>query len=169
VGMDAARTAVEALGGRILVSSTRGKGTSVQLSLPQAVVITAIMIVAVGDERFGIPIEAVVETARIPVARIQAIRNGAAFVLRDRTIPLLGLAALLNLPSPPRVAAEAKVLIAWAGDQLVGIEVDSFAERTDTLLRPITGLLAGMPGILGSALLGDGSLLMILNLTELVG
>jgi chemotaxis protein histidine kinase CheA len=48
------------------------------------------------------------------------------------------------------------VLIVSCGDQRVGVEVDAFAERVDVLLRPMTGLLSGLGGILGSALLGDG-------------
>jgi two-component system chemotaxis sensor kinase CheA len=55
-----------------------------------------------------------------------------------------------------------------AGD-LVGLAVDGFAERMDVLMRPMTGLLAGMPGITGTTLLGDGSVLMILDIPELIG
>lgn len=61
------------------------------------------------------------------------------------------------------------MLVAAIGDQRIGIEVDDFAERIDVLLRPMTGLLAAMPGILGTALLGDGRVLMILDLPELIG
>ena len=169
VGMDVVRTGIEALGGRVAISSLAGKGTTLRLTLPQAVIITTVMVATVGQERFGIPMDAIVETARFPIDRVTPIRSGAAFVLRNRTIPLLRLADLLDVSAPKSGDADVKVLIAEAGDQRVGIEVDDFAERIDVLLRPMTGLLASMPGILGTALLGDGAVLMVLDVPELVG
>ena len=61
------------------------------------------------------------------------------------------------------------MLIASSGEERVGIEVDGFAERFDVVLRPMQGLLSGMPGVLGTALLGDGQVLMVLDLAELIG
>jgi two-component system chemotaxis sensor kinase CheA len=168
VGMDAVRSAVETLGGRVLVTSTRGVGSTIQLVLPQALVINTIMTVRVGGERFGVPIETVQEMMRIAADRIVPIREGEAFVVRNRTLPLLRLADLLDLPRAPR-PDDIRVLIANSGDERVGIEVDGFAERFDVVLRPMQGLLSGMPGVLGTALLGDGQVLMVLDLAELIG
>jgi two-component system chemotaxis sensor kinase CheA len=168
VGMDAVRAAVEGFGGRVGVSSAPGAGSTVRLSLPRAVAISTVIVVRQGQEQFGVPIEIVEETARIPRGRIHPIRDGAAFVLRDRTIPLLRLEELLNLPATPQSSNDARVLILAMGDQRVGVEVDSFAERIDVLLRPMSGLLAGVPGVTGTTLLGDGQVMMVLNLPELV-
>jgi two-component system chemotaxis sensor kinase CheA len=168
VGMDAVRSAVETLGGRVLVTSTRGAGSTIQLVLPQALVINNIMTVRVGDERFGVPIETVQETMRIAADRIVPIREGEAFVVRNRTLPLLRLADLLDLPRAPR-RDDIRVLIAASGGERIGIEVDGFAERFDVVLRPMQGLLSGMPGVLGTALLGDGQVLMVLDLAGLIG
>ena len=168
VGMDAVRSAVETMGGRVLVASTRGAGSTIQLVLPQALVINTIMTVRLGDERFGVPIETVQETMRIAADRIVPIREGEAFVVRNRTLPLLRLADLLDLPRLPR-PDDIRVLIANSGEEQVGIEVDGFTERFDVVLRPMQGLLSGMPGMLGTALLGDGQVLMVLDLRELIG
>jgi two-component system chemotaxis sensor kinase CheA len=167
VGMDVVRSAVEGLGGRVTVESALGRGTSVRMALPQAAMLTTVMAVRAGGEQFGVPIEVVAETVRVPAGRIVPIRGGAAFVLRDRTMPVLNLAALLGLRRAER-GADARLLIVATGAQLVGLEVDSFAERADVLLRPMTGLLAGMRGMLGHALLGDGKVLMVLDLPELI-
>ena len=129
VGMDSVRTAIETLGGRVFVSSALGAGSSVRLDLPQALVINTVMTVRVGQERFGIPIETVQETVRVPASRILPIREGEAFVVRDRTLPLLRLSDLLALPPAPR-PNDIRVLIAAAGDERVGIEVDGFADRS---------------------------------------
>jgi len=124
-------------------------------------------VVAVGGERFGVPMDAIVETARIAKGRIRQIRSGAAFVLRDRTIPFLRLSEILGLPDASGGQAQCNVLIARIGQELIGLEIDGVAERLDVLVRPMTGLLAAVPGALGSALLGDGRVLMVLNLQEL--
>ena len=168
VGMDAVRGAVSALGGRVELTSVPGAGTTVSLLLPQMVTVQKVITVLVGDERFGVPISAMTQTARVPAAQIMAAGLGEAFVLRGRTVPLVRLATLLGCPSVPRPAA-AKILIIGTPDGLVGVEVDGLAERVDVLLRPLTGLLAGMAGVLGAALLGDGSVLMVLDLPELIG
>lgn len=169
VGMDAVRIAVEHLGGRVSLSSAPGAGTTVQLVLPRATVITTVLVIRLGEERFGIPIEAVMESLRLPVAMIQPISHGEAFVSRGRTLPLLRLSELLGLPSRPRQGMVARLLVVRCGDQPVGIEVDGFSERTDLLLRPMSGLLSGMAGLLGTALMADGSVLLVLDVPELIG
>lgn len=169
VGMDAVRTAVEALAGAVTITSSPGKGCTVRLCLPQAIVVTTVMIVRAGTERFGIPIDGIVEIARIPAGRILPVGQGEAFVLRDRTLPLLRLSDLLALADTERTAPEARILILATGDQRIGIEVDGFEGRLDVMLRPLTGLLAGMPGMRSAALLGDGRVLIVLNLAELIG
>ena len=138
------------------------------MTLPQAVIITTLMTVSVDGEQFGVPLDAVVETVRVAAEQIKPIRDGAAFVLRDRTIPFVRLRELLNLPDVDRPADEVKVLITAVDGQLVGVGVSGFAERADVLLRPMSGVLAGMPGLLGSALLGDGRVLLVLDLPELI-
>ncbi len=168
VGMDAVRTTIEALGGRVSMTTGLGTGSTIRLTLPQAFVINTVMTVTVGDEQFGVPIESITETVRISTERIVPIRDGEAFVVRDRTIPLLRLSDLLGLPSNRR-GDDVRILIATTADERVGVEVDAFAERVDVLMRPMQGLLSGMPGMLGTALLGDGHVLMVLNLPELIG
>jgi two-component system chemotaxis sensor kinase CheA len=169
VGMDAVRAAVEELGGRVSLASEPGHGTTVQLVLPRATVITTVVTVRLGEEQFGVPIEAVTETLRLPVAMIQPVGSGEAFVSRGRTLPLLRLSTLLGFPPVQRHGATAKLLVVACGQQHVGIEVDGFSDRTDLLLRPMSGLLAGVAGLLGTALLADGRVLLVLDLPELVG
>lgn len=169
VGMDAVRSAIMRLGGQAGVRSRLGHGTTIVLSLPLTVVMTRLMAVRAGGERFGIPMDGVLETASVPAARILPVRDAEAFVLRDRTLPLVRLCDLLDLPRAPEPQANVKVVVMAVGDERVGIAVDGFAERMDVLMRPMTGILAGMPGVMGTTLLGDGSVLMILDIPELIG
>jgi len=169
VGMDVVRSTVERLGGHAGVRSRKGSGTTIRLSLPVSVAMTRVMAVRVGAELYGIPLEGIVETAFVPTSRIVPVRDAEAFVLRDRTLPLVRLADLLGVPRTPGAGSGVKVVVMATGDELAGIAVDGFAERMDVLMRPMTGILAGMPGIIGTTLLGDGTVLMILDVPELIG
>lgn len=168
VGLDAVRTAVGALGGRVEAASEPGLGSRLTIALPLQVRMARIMMVHAGQETFGVPLEAVVETARVKAASVTPVRAGRAFVWRDRPLPLLNLATLLNLPEPAP-QAETRVLIVNAGDDLAAVAVDGFGERIESPLRPMTGLLARAPGVAGTTLLGDGRVLMVLDLPELIG
>lgn len=168
VGMDAVKTAIEQLGGRVSLSSRLGRGTTVSLRLPATAALATVLLVRVGDERFAIPLETVVETVRIERSAILPVGLGRAFVLRRQTLPLIELSALLGTDKaePP---GDAKILVIDGGRGRIGIAVDDFSERLDVMLRPLTGLLAHIPGVSGTTLLGDGSVLLILNLGELIG
>jgi len=169
VGMDVVRSTIESLGGQASVRSREGQGTTIRLSLPVTVAMSRVIAVRVGRELYGIPIDQVVETTFVPAGRILPVRDAEAFVLRDRTLPLVRLAALLGIPCRAEPRSGVKVVVMAMDDELIGIAVDGFAERMDVLMRPMTGILAGLPGIIGTSLLGDGSVLMILDVPELIG
>ncbi len=169
VGMDAVRSAVERLGGQASVLSRPGHGTTIRLSLPLTIVMTKVMAVRLGSELYGLPLDGIIETAFVPASRVLPVRDAEAFVWRDRTLPLVRLAHLLGIHPSAETPQRLKVVVMSAGDELVGVAVDGFAERMDVLMRPMTGILAGMPGVMGTTLLGDGSVLMILDVPELIG
>ena len=168
VGLDAVRSSLAAMGGRVAVASTPGRGATVRFTVPQAVVVTTLVQVSACGQSFGIPIGAIAETVRLPTARIVPVRDGAAFALKGVTVPLLQLAPLLGLQPAPRPGVYAKIVVVSCAGELVGVEVDDFGERLDVVLRPMTGLLAGLPGVLGSALTGDGTVLLALDLPALL-
>lgn len=167
VGMDAVRTAVGRLGGRVEVESRGGQGSTIRILLPISMVLTKVMVVTCGDERYGLTLDDVVETARVTADRIIPIRGGRAFQQRDAVIPLLRLADLVGAPSRAADGVE-RVVIARVGGELVGFSVDAIVERMDAAVRPMSGLLAGARGVVGSTLLASGAVLMILDLQELI-
>jgi two-component system chemotaxis sensor kinase CheA len=150
------------------MQSALGSGTSFLLKMPISFSMTQLMVVEIGAERYGIPISDIVETHKLPLHDIQAIRSGRAFILRDQTIPLLDLAELLQMPTSHPASHDLKVMIVQSEGQRFGIAIDAIAERAETLTRPLTGLLQGIAGIAGTTLLGDGRVLLVLNLEELV-
>jgi two-component system chemotaxis sensor kinase CheA len=167
VGMDSVKAAVERVGGNVSVDSAIGRGTIVRLTLPFTVMMTRVMTVETGGQVFGFPLDSVVETAIVARADIAAIGRGRAFTLRDRTIPLIDLAGSLSLPRPNGSASEARVVVTSSAGQLGGIEVEKLGERMDVMLKPMDGLLKNMRGVAGTTLLGDGRVLIVLDVQEI--
>jgi two-component system chemotaxis sensor kinase CheA len=168
VGLDAVRTAVERLGGRVGIESRAGEGTTVRFTLPFSVMMTRVMTVEAGGQMFGIPLDAMVETVRVRVDSIAAVGAAKAIVLRNRTLPLVELAGALGVRRPESMETEATIVVARVEGQFGALRVDRLGERMEVMLKPLDGLLAGMPGIAGSTLLGDGSVLLVLDLAELL-
>jgi two-component system chemotaxis sensor kinase CheA len=163
VGMDAVRTAVERVGGRVVMESRFGFGTTVRLTLPFSVMMTHVMTVEAGGQMFGIPLDAVVETVRVPVEAIAGVGAAKALVHRERTIPVLELADLLGVQETSE-DDQATIVVATIAGQLGGIKVDRLGERMEVMLKPPEGLLAGVAELTGTTILGDGRVLLVLDL-----
>lgn len=168
VGMDVVRNSVERLGGTFKLTSQRGKGTNLKLHLPLSMAVTQVMAVLVDGRLIGIPIEAVLETVRLPVERIHVIKNSETFLLRERIIPLLRLREILELEPCVADNAELAVLVVSLNGEPVGLVVDQFREGVEILLKPLEGILSTLSSYSGSALMGDGSIMLVLNLKELL-
>jgi two-component system chemotaxis sensor kinase CheA len=168
VGMDTVRSGVERLGGSVAIDSLPGKGTTVRFILPFTVMMNRVMTVEAGGQMFGIPMEAVVETLRLDRQSVAPIGAARAFVLRNRTLPLIDLAEALGDRGPVVSRGHAHVVVASAAGRLGGLEVDRLGEPMDVMLKPMDGLLAGMPGVAGTTLLGDGRVLIVLDIRELL-
>jgi two-component system chemotaxis sensor kinase CheA len=170
VGMDVVRTAVEKVNGSLRLDSELGKGTRLSLSLPLSMAVTNVMIVETDGQTFGLPMQSVIETVRVPRARVMHIKNTQATVLRGRIVALKSLNEKLGIAAAPRANADGElaVLVVRAGNEQVGLIVDQFHETQDVILKPMTGVLGGLSAYAGSALMGDGSVLMILNVMEIL-
>lgn len=171
VGMDAVRAAIDGLGGRIELHSVPGTGTVIRFRLPFTVLLTRVLQVEAGGQAFGIPFEAVAETLQF--RREEVARLGAAETIpwRGRTLPLIALAEALHLPDAGRIAPaeeKRKAVIVAQGGEWSALEVDGFGGQAELLLKPLDGLLAGMKGVAGTALLGDGRVLVVLELQDLM-
>jgi two-component system chemotaxis sensor kinase CheA len=113
-------------------------------------------------------LEAVAETVRVARDRIRKVGAAQAFVLRQQTIPLISLGRALGESSDDVTSEDATVVVAVLDGETLGFEVDCLGEQMDVMLKPMDGLLAGLPGIAGTTLLGDGRVLMVLELRELL-
>jgi two-component system chemotaxis sensor kinase CheA len=168
VGMDAVRAAVERLSGSVAIETELNVGTTVRFELPFTVMMSRVMTIEVGDQVFGLPFESIVEMLHVPRSSIFPVGATQAIVFRDTTIPLLELNQILgNIPSDTP-APIARVVVLQVGGQLGGLEVDRLGQRMDLMLSPRSGLLAGIPGIAGTTLLGDGRVLVVLDIEEIL-
>ena len=170
VGMDVVRTAVEKVNGTIVLESEVGKGTRIRISLPLSMAVTKVMIIESDKQAFGIPMEHVLETVRVPSRSIQTIKNRQAILLRGSVVPLSPLNGLLGMRAAPRANDddELAVLVTRVGGEAIGLVVDDFHESVDVIQKPLGGVLGGLSAYSGSALMGNGSVLMVLNVKEMM-
>ena len=170
VGMDVVRSAVERINGTVTLSSERGRGTTLRLALPLSMAVTNVMMIETSERRFGVPMDLIVETVRVPAEDIHHFKQAQTVVLRGRIVPLRSLNQLLGIDAPPRLNSDGEhaVLVVRLGNETIGLLVDDFHGTSDIILKPLEGVLAGITGFAGTALMGDGSVLMILNPKELV-
>ncbi|MBL6454789.1 chemotaxis protein CheW [Belnapia sp. T6] len=165
VGMDVVKTNMERIGGTIEVRSKEGRGTAFIVKIPLTLAIVSALIVEAGGERFAIPQIGVVELVRVGgegAPQLERIKDSAVLRLRDRLLPLVNLAGLLHLDSP---AAEenAFVVVTQVGPHVFGIIVDRVFDTEEIVVKPVAPILRHVTMFSGNTILGDGSVIMILD------
>ena len=177
VGMDAVRAMVEEVGGKVNIKTEKDKGTTVSLSLPLSMAVTRVLMIEVGGELFGIPIENVSETVKIPKSEIHKVKDKSVIILRNRLIPLFRLKDILGINSKESKEKdsikfyeeeEVAILIVALERYEFGLVVDEFHEGIDIVLKPLEGFMEKFTIYSGATLLGDGRVLLVLNPKELV-
>jgi two-component system, chemotaxis family, sensor kinase CheA len=169
VGMDVVRATIERIGGRVSLKSRVGAGTTVSIDLPANIAMLRIMVVEAGGQVFGIPMDAVSETVRLTPDRISRIKNNDGFVLHDRIVPICPLAELMNLPLKRNSEGDVRlVIVVEVGGRITALEVDAIRDRLDAVLKPMQGLLSNARGYAGTTLLGDGAVLLVLDIKEIL-
>jgi two-component system, chemotaxis family, sensor kinase CheA len=169
VGMDVVRSSIERIGGRVSLKSRVGFGTTVSLNLPMNIAMSRIMVVEAGGQSFGIPMDAVTETLRLSPDQISRIKDNEGFVLHDRVVPICSLAELMKLPS--NKASEERmrlIVVAESGGRVIALEIDAIRERMEVVLKPMQGLLSNARGYAGTTLMGDGAVLLVLDMKEIM-
>jgi two-component system chemotaxis sensor kinase CheA len=169
VGMDAVRASVEKLGGTVTMRSRLGQGTSTRLRLPLSMAVTQVMVVSVAGQRFGIPVDLVVETVRVPAGEMSRVLHQEVVMMRGEVVPVIDLARALDMPWTPDPGADRAILVVSVNGQRIGLLVSQFHREVDVILKPMEGLLAYADEFSGTALLGDGLVLLVLNLKEVLG
>jgi two-component system, chemotaxis family, sensor kinase CheA len=152
----------------VTLRSRLGAGTSAKLRMPLSMAVTQVVVISVAGQRFGVPVDLVIETVGVPADELGKVLHQQVLVLRDEVLPIIDLAELLDLPAAPPTAGARSVLVVQPGNHKIGLLVDGFDREVDVILKPMAGLLADVGTFSGTALLGDGLVLLILNLKEVL-
>ncbi|HZS85747.1 MAG TPA: chemotaxis protein CheW [Stellaceae bacterium] len=166
VGMDVVRTNIEKIGGTIELKSVAGKGSSFIIKIPLTLAIVSALIVECAGERFAIPQISVVELVRAAENsenRIERLHDTPVLRLRNRLLPLVSLQDLLRLGAPREASSETFIVVAQVGTYSFGIIVDRVFDTEEIVVKPVAPILRDITMFSGNTILGDGSVIMILD------
>ncbi|HEY0428145.1 MAG TPA: chemotaxis protein CheA [Pyrinomonadaceae bacterium] len=165
VGMDVVRRTVDELGGEIKLETETDRGTKFRIQLPLTLAIADALIVAAGRERFAVPQSNVREVIEIETGALRQFENNEVIEYRGAALPIVRLARVFALEEKARGAFHAFVV--GEGKQAVGIAVDRIIGQSEIVIRAINDRLAQTPGISGATELGDGRVVLILDVSAI--
>jgi chemosensory pili system protein ChpA (sensor histidine kinase/response regulator) len=169
VGMDVVKAQVGRLSGRVYVTSQAGAGTTISVRVPMTLAIARVLLVRVGGETFGLPLGAVVQIVRPHPTSISLVGAEKVFTLDGKTYPLRDLAETLGLSRTGPVPPLQPLLIANLSRRRVALAVDEIVNSRDAVVKKLGSHLRHVPGIWGATLMGDGTVVLILNPADLAG
>ncbi|MCL2804638.1 MAG: chemotaxis protein CheA [Treponema sp.] len=167
VGLDVVRRQIDDLNGTVTVNSERGKGTKFIIKLPLTLAIIQGLLVRVGAEIYSIPITSVIESLRIRPDEIKKIDNYEVFNIRSDVISLLRLNRLFGIKTEEQQEYHFIVIVGTA-EKKMGFMVDSLIGEEDVVIKPLRDQFTNSPGIAGASILGDGSVSLIIDVSQLL-
>jgi two-component system, chemotaxis family, sensor kinase CheA len=166
VGMDAVRTMVRNLGGDCSLVSTLGAGSRATIRLPLSLAILPALLVSAAGAPYALPLDRVEETIRLSNYTVRSVAGSRAIVLRDSLLQLVDLGAALGGSAIDPTRADA-VVVRSGGDRF-GLLVDDLIGQKELVTRPLPRLVEVDSALVsGGAILGDGTIALILNLESL--
>jgi two-component system chemotaxis sensor kinase CheA len=174
VGMDVVRTNIEKIGGTVSLSSTWGKGSTFHIKIPLTLAIVSVLLVESHNQKFAVPQLNVVELVRIGSESeyaVEHINQSRVLSLRDRLLPLISLSQVLQIPAiTPAVLedgttqeGESYVAVLRIGTTDFGLVVDQIHDTEEIVVKPVSRVLGELEVYSGNTILGDGSVIMILD------
>lgn len=165
VGMDVVRTNIEKIGGTVDMVSTMGKGTTFYIKIPLTLAIVSALIVECRKERFAIPQIAVLELVHADSngdTAIELINKTPVFRLRNRLLPLVYLRDIMGFERKTE-EKDAFIVVTQVGSFVFGIVVDQVFDTEEIVVKPVSPALSSVSVYSGNTILGDGSVIMILD------
>ncbi|HSD45716.1 MAG TPA: chemotaxis protein CheA [Pyrinomonadaceae bacterium] len=165
VGMDVVKKAIEELGGRMLLVTKIGEGTTFTIELPLTLAIAEALIVTLNGQRFAVPQSAVREVLEVESASTKVLENNEIISYRGKVLPLLRLARVFEMEYEREDRFH--VLVLGEEANAVGLAVDRILGQREIVVRAIRDPLAQSKGIAGATELGDHRVVLILDTTAL--
>ncbi len=166
VGMDVVRTNIEQIGGSIDLQSEVGKGTSFSIKIPLTLAIVSALIIKAGGARFAAPQLAVRELVRVgpgSSVAVEALHGAKMIRLRDRLLPVISLNQVLSQSLQDEAEMSGYVIVLEAAGRKMGLVVDDVLDTEEIVVKPLSGPLRSVSVFSGATILGDGSVIMILD------
>ncbi len=167
IGMDVVRANIDQIGGTIDVKAGRGSGTRFLIKIPLTLAIVPALIVEVAGDRFAIPqlaVRELVRASRDSAHRIERIKDAPVLRLRDKLLPLVDLKVLLGLGKEETPEAESSfIVVMQAGSQTFGVLVGSVFHTEEIVVKPMSSKLRHIHMFSGNTILGDGSVILIID------
>jgi chemotaxis protein histidine kinase CheA len=167
VGLDVVRDAVTRLRGTIEVESAPGQGTTFTLRIPVSLQIMRVVLAKVGQQVYAVPMAVVEQIGRLDYYERSRVPGPPAIEVRGNVYPLAYLASYLDQP-PGQVDAKSPVLLYSSGRQRLALILDSVPGRQEVVVKSLGSHLKNVMGVGGATVLGDGRVVLILNLPELL-
>jgi len=173
VGLDVVRRNLEVLHGLVRVDTFTGRGTTFTLTLPLTLATSQVLLVAVADQTLAVPIASVERIQRIAFSDIGCIDGKDAVSINNTALPLVSLARFLGLDAsalerPESFIRTVPIVILGLGEKRVAFRVDRFLGTQEVVIKTMGRQLRRVPNIAGATTLGDGRVVMILNVTDLL-
>ena len=169
VGMDVVKKNIEALRGRVEISTKKGYGTTFRLILPLTLAIIDGMVIKVGNEKYIIPTLSVVTTFRPGNGEISTLfEKGEMIKLHGELMPLLRLYKLFEIEGAIEDPYSALIVVVESENMKVGIMADDLLGQQQIVIKPLGELLKRVPGISGGAIMPDGKVGLILDISGLI-
>jgi two-component system chemotaxis sensor kinase CheA len=166
VGMDVVRANIEQVGGTIELANRIGKGLTVSIKIPLTLAIAAALVVKVGEQRFALPQVSVVELVRVRTssdARIESVHGSPLLRLRERLLPVIPLSRFLGTGESATALEDAYFVVCQVGALRFGLAVDQVLNVEEIVVKPLSLKLRDLTCYSGTTILGDGSVIMILD------
>jgi two-component system chemotaxis sensor kinase CheA len=166
VGMDVVRSNIESLRGSVQINSTEGKGTQINIRLPLTLAIIDGFLVSVGESKFILPLESVVEVIETTSPLLNT-RNASqnCVELRGKILPVINLRRMYNISDP--LPKRTSTIVVHSGMQYYGIAVDNLMGQHQTVIKPMGRIFKSLQCISGSSILGNGEVALILDIYAL--
>ncbi|MEW6350091.1 MAG: chemotaxis protein CheW [Thermodesulfobacteriota bacterium] len=166
VGMDVVRKDVEKINGHVDVQSEKERGTRISIRIPLTLAIIQTLLIKSGPHAFAIPLTSVREIIQIAEHEIRTIEGFEVIKFRDETIPILRVDRVFNLETPkqhPRF-----LILTTTGQKTVGFLVERLLGEQDVVIKPLAEHVCEVKGLAGSTILGDGTIALVMDISELV-
>ena len=167
VGMDVVKKSIEGFGGTIRIKTKANQGTVITLAIPVSLAVTSLLHIQMNDIHYGIPMDSVSETVKIEKDEIEYLHNEPFIYLRGEVIPLLFIKSMLNqsdMDSEPL-----SIVVLNIKDNLLAVVVNCFLGQLDVVQKPLVGMMENHPLFSGTALLGNGQIIMSIDPIGLLG